>query len=242
MTSRSRLFLPRTAVSLFIIVLLFYNHIALIGQLSMSSVSIEDRITAVDLSILPSPKTESSISRDGSNSFDSTATETTTASTRSSPEITTNIWAEKLRNNSSSSSSSSPSRIGIHILRPGAATNIILLGERHSGTTFFTKFLQDCFSSTNVSVKDTFVNNKHWLQPDPDYLINNNNNNNNTVMTTSDFDSSLSPLLWRDTVENKGIKEYLKSQNKSNGRHHHSPNKFFKDSLVIVLFRNPYEW
>ena len=69
---------------------------------------------------------------------------------------------------------------------------IVVLGERHSGTTFVTKYLQECFgnarneeslennqqSTTNfnkrierIDVTDRFVNTKHWFQPSPEYVV-----------------------------------------------------------------------
>mmetsp|Transcript_42320 Transcript_42320/g.101928 ORF Transcript_42320/g.101928 Transcript_42320/m.101928 type:complete len:608 (+) Transcript_42320:182-2005(+) len=72
---------------------------------------------------------------------------------------------------------------------------IVVLGERHSGTTFVTQYLQDCFgnngvddsfeknqqSTTSTSLKesrieqivvsDRLVNTKHWFQPSPEYVV-----------------------------------------------------------------------
>ena len=142
-----------------------------------------------------------------------------------SPEIsTTSTWKEILRNNTSSSS-----RIGIHVLHhPGSKmplTNIVVLGERHSGTTFFTKYLSDCFPKANV--RDTFVNNKHWMQFDPDYLLD---------VVASDHASS-APSLWQDIVKDKDngiLDKYAPSKQSSN--------KYFRNSFVVILFRNPYDW
>jgi hypothetical protein len=71
---------------------------------------------------------------------------------------------------------------------------IVVLGERHSGTTFVTKYLQDCFVARRfhgssqddnddggdddaekrggiITVSDRFVNTKHWFQPSPEYVV-----------------------------------------------------------------------
>ena len=132
-----------------------------------------------------------------------------------SSEKSTNTWKKMLRNETSSS------RIGIHVLRPGTpVTNIIVLGERHSGTTFFTKYISNCFPNTKV--RDTFVNNKHWIQYDPDYLL----------RAVSDDLPSI-PSLWRDIA------------NHNDGMHTSGQlysNNYFQNSLVVVLFRNPYDW
>jgi hypothetical protein len=64
---------------------------------------------------------------------------------------------------------------------PRPVKRIVLLGERHSGTTFVTKYLQDCFDGNSrtdvksdvntVVVSDRFVNTKHWFQPSPEYIV-----------------------------------------------------------------------
>jgi hypothetical protein len=64
---------------------------------------------------------------------------------------------------------------------------IVVLGERHSGTTFVTKYLQSCFNGSTqgdnvhdnhtenrgdiITVTDRFVNTKHWFQPSPEYVV-----------------------------------------------------------------------
>ena len=133
----------------------------------------------------------------------------------------TDIWEEILKNKSSASS-----RIGIHILRPGSIKNIkniIILGERHSGTTFFTKYLNHCFRG-QIEVRDTFVNNKHWFQPGPEYLLR---------VTSDDFPrrtilSQQSSLSWWEDVKNRIILGSHKNNEHINAH--------FKNSLVLVLF------
>lgn len=124
----------------------------------------------------------------------------------------TNAWKQLMMRNETST-------IGIHILRPGAPiTNIIVLGERHSGTTFFTNYLSDCFPRAKVG--DIFVNKKHWIQHDPDYV----------QRAVSEYST---PPLWR---------EIAKHNHASRGPDQQYSNDYFQNSLVLVLFRNPYDW
>ena len=176
-----------------LLAVLFCNHVVLIHHLTIVSDTAHDMMSSNDTS------------RIGVD-FVKTVFGTTQAATVRA-EKTTQVWKRILRNISSS-------RIGIHVLRPEkSATNIIVLGERHSGTTFFTKYLSDCFPNANV--QDTFINNKHWAQHDPAYLLSVVANNGTSVQP-----------LWRNIV---------KQQKKLS-------NNYFEDSFVIVLFRNPYDW
>jgi hypothetical protein len=178
-----------------LMVFLLCNYVALIGRLSMISDSVHDVMTSIDSSFGRS-------SRIGTNYYSNS----------------TSTWKKILRNQTSSS------RIGIHALRSDTpATNIIVLGERHSGTTFFTKYLSDCFPNTKI--RDTFVNNKHWIQQDPEYVF---------QMVSSE--SSSIPSLWRDIAKpnNGTFGKYPQRQQ--------SPDNYFQNSLVLVLFRNPYHW
>ena len=47
--------------------------------------------------------------------------------------------------------------------------NVRILGERHSGTTYLTRYLQTCFSDHQVM--DLLVRTKHWFQPSPDEIV-----------------------------------------------------------------------
>jgi hypothetical protein len=203
-------------------VFLLCNYLALISRLSIPSDSVHDRMTSVDSSFWLSSKI-------GMNYFNNAITATVTQTTTTTAGIatvvsskkTTSTWKEILRNKTASSS-----RIGIHALRPekNPATNIIVLGERHSGTTFFSKHLSDCFP--NTSVRDTFVNNKHWIQHDPEHIFG----------VVSDDPSSV-PSFWRDIVHRND--EMPGNHPPSN----QSPNNnYFHNSFVVVLFRNPYDW
>lgn len=128
-------------------------------------------------------------------------------------EKSTSTWKKMMRNEKS--------RLGIHVLRQGAPIqNIIVLGERHSGTTFFTNYMSDCFPSTKVG--DIFVIKKHWIQYDPDHL-------KNAVLE----DSPYVPPLWK-RIFNHLYESHDSDQQYSNG--------YFRNSLVLVLFRDPYDW
>jgi len=142
---------------------------------------------------------------------------------------TVNIASNMLRVESLRNKSSSSSRIGFHIFRP-EVNNIIILGERHSGTTFITKYIHDCFP--NVTVKDTFINYKHWFQPDPDYVLRVVLAGFESFIGIADDETELSS--WRDIVKNGA------TNNRDQKSNHLS--KYFENSLVIVLFRNPYDW
>ena len=196
------------------------NYLALISRLSMPSDSVHDGMTSIDSSFWLS-------SGIGMNHFNNATISTT--GTQTSPKKTTpSTWKEILKNKTSSSS-----RIGIHVFRPekNPTTNIIVLGERHSGTTFFTKHLSDCFP--NATVRDTFVNNKHWIQHDPEHVFD--------VVYDESSSTSETPSFWKNIVHrnNDGMP----------GNHHppsnpSSPNynDYFQNSFVVVLFRNPYDW
>ena len=128
---------------------------------------------------------------------------------RLSETKSTTIWRSLPKNET---------RLGIHVLRPETPIrSVIVLGERHSGTTFFTKYLQDCFPKVNVG--DTFVNNKHWMQHDPEYLL----------RSVSEGEST--PFLWKEIV-----------QQNSDVSSKPISNTYFQNSLVLVLIRNPYDW
>jgi hypothetical protein len=213
----------RLSSAILITIFLLCNY----SYLMKSCTSVE---VGVDLSILPSSqkmattKTTTKITTtDYYYSLNTKIRNETTSSTKDTEEVisTSNILQEKFLGNKSSSS-----RVGFHIFRRPEVTNsIIILGERHSGTTFFTKYLQDCFP--NVTVKDTLINNKHWLQPDPEYLL-------NVVKTESEADDEMELSSWRDIVKN----EISHKNQKSN----YLRKYYFENSLVIALFRNPYDW
>jgi hypothetical protein len=68
-------------------------------------------------------------------------------------------WSEKLDSKSSV--------VGFHTFHHETKIKkIFLTGERHSGTSFFTKLLVSCFP--DIQVGDIFLNVKHWFQPSPE--------------------------------------------------------------------------
>ena len=210
--TRSRYLRRKTGlfVAISFMIFLLCNYVALICHIALPSDSIQDTIMNIDSSWLSSGI--------GMNNFNDS---TKRATTITNIENSTSAWKEILKNKTS------PSRIGIHILRPAKpATNVVVLGERHSGTTFFTKYLSDCFPDANV--QDTFVNNKHWLQHDPEYV--------DGVVSE---DLSGTPSLWRDIAnhDDEMVVEYPQKKHQKQ-----STNHYFKDSMVVVLFRNPYDW
>jgi hypothetical protein len=119
---------------------------------------------------------------------------------------------------------------------------IVLLGERHSGTTFFTHHLRDCFSSnhkntTNIRVGNVLTANKHWLQRNASYIRTvweQFANETLPVWPTSHGGSyvpSWSEMMTKYT--------YDLNQNDSNSN---SLSLVFQNTLVIVMTRNPYDW
>ena len=210
--SRSRLFRRKTGFFICgcFIAIFLCNYVALICHLSVLSDLVQDTTKSTDSSFSLSSMIEM-------KSFNNS----TVSSAALSLEISTSAWKEFLKNKTS------PSRIGIHMLRPmESVKRIIVLGERHSGTTFFTKYLSNCFP--NVNVRDTFINNKHWMQHGPDY-----------VQRVVSKNLSSTPSLWMDIVKDNdellGMYPSVKAANQTT-------NYYFKNSLVIVLFRNPYDW
>jgi hypothetical protein len=118
-------------------------------------------------------------------------------------------WSEKLDKKSSV--------VGFHNFHHETKIEkIILIGERHSGTSFFTKLLQSCFP--DIQVRDVFVNGKHWFQPSPEDV--------HRVLEAVDLDGlrELDLLSWAQFSYSGSIQD------------------FFHAALVISLFRNPYEW
>ena len=131
----------------------------------------------------------------------------------------------------SSSMTTSVDSIFIQDLKVSTKNNIHkirILGERHSGTSFFTKFLQKCFnetsssSSAGIEIDDTLVNGKHWFQPSPRYV-----QNIAKVYGKNKLDPTLIPnhhgtSTWWDIAQN--------------------PVEIFEDSLVLILVRDPFQW
>jgi len=244
---------PRTVilfiVGFTIVIFLLLNYALFFGWLSIQEERVGGGIDQQqqNLSLLQPSHRNKEESKQGSKG--NGITNTTIRWEKPTTAIWNNILQRKSSNgnsnnnttsSSSSSASSSASRIGIHVLRPERpATKIIVVGERHSGTTFFTKYLSDCFPS--VAVTDTFVNNKHWFQPDPDYLT-------KVVApgadSDSDSDASMTPSFWRNIAQASSSNGNGATGHPSNDHHQQNrpSNHYFQDSLVVVLFRNPYDW
>lgn len=207
---RSRFSSRKLAVaSSIFLAFLFHNYAKIMVHLSDSSVSSRDERTVFGTSLLGFRGQESS---------------TTARRSSASEESSSRVWKRIV----SETNTTSASRIGIHVLRPGnTVTKLIVLGERHSGTTFFTKHLKDCFPT--VAVTDTFINYKHWFQHTPEYL--------GRLVRESDSkegnDSGMAslPPSWKDIV-----------QSTSGDTKGGSSNQYFRDAMVIVLVRNPYDW
>jgi hypothetical protein len=94
-----------------------------------------------------------------------------------------------------------------------------LLGERHSGTTFFTKLLRKCFPE--LEVQDGLLNGKHWWQPSPEYVVEAFQGKNVTSM---------------QSIGVQHLDRWIKVAYSPN------PKSEFQDTLVLALFRNPYQW
>ena len=160
------------------------------------------------------------------------------------PKPSTVAWEEIQRHKASSSSSASSSWIGIHALQPGRRppTNVVVIGERHSGTTFFTKHLSECFPG--VTVGDTFVNGKHWYQPDPGFLRGLVAGHKGGGGGAGGAPSSSYLPGWLEIVDgttHDGV-QTRNQRMRDNNEKNHSIDSYFRDSLVLVLFRNPYDW
>ena len=100
---------------------------------------------------------------------------------------------------------------------------IVLLGERHSGTTYTTRTLEKCFPDIDVS--DFLVRFKHWFQPTPEYV----------VTTTKNY-------LKNDIGDDVTVDMYEIHNQWPNIAAMDNPKAAFKNTLLIVMFRNPYDW
>jgi hypothetical protein len=100
-----------------------------------------------------------------------------------------------------------------------------ILGERHSGTTFFTYLLGKCFP--DIEVEDRLLNGKHWLQPSPDYVVEAFQNYSKDQGKSGNFMQSIG-MTGRDS--------WTIAANSPN------PKSVFQDTLVLALFRDPYQW
>jgi hypothetical protein len=123
-------------------------------------------------------------------------------------------------NSAYSDDKSYDSILGVHLHHENIR-NIRLVGERHSGTSFLTRYLKECFPSQSVG--DFFLNHKHWFQPTPEYVV-------QSSKRYGKF--GLSPTL----LNNLDAKTWWQVGNSE------EPKNEFNDTLVIAIFRNPYDW
>ena len=107
------------------------------------------------------------------------------------------------------------------VSKPRKITKLVLLGERHSGTTYTTSMLTSCFP--NLQVSNVLVRYKHWFQPTPDYVVN----------ATRTFLKDVSPQEMEQHDLPSEWPEITSNQ---------SPKDYFEDTLVVVMVRNPYDW
>jgi hypothetical protein len=143
-----------------------------------------------------------------------TATTDTTTHT-----ISVSEWNSMIQQPQNNASSSSSSLVGFHRFYPSKIKQIVIIGERHSGTTFLTKYLKSCFINS-LEVKDVFVNGKHWIQPTPEYVT---------------------KLLQKyGGKKNRLIKDDLTTWWDIHNSGH--TREYFQNSLVISIYRNPYDW
>lgn len=99
--------------------------------------------------------------------------------------------------------------------------SIRIVGERHSGTTFLTRYLKACFPTRTVS--DVLINGKHWFQPNPQYV---------EAVARKYGKAGLAPTLV-DDLDSVTWWQIAESED---------PKSKFNNTLVIALFRNPYQW
>ncbi len=115
-----------------------------------------------------------------------------------------------------------PKAVAAPVRKKPPVKKIVLLGERHSGTSYTTRMLKKCFPK--LSVDDFLGRYKHWFQPTPEYML----NATNTFLQNPDTaDEALTSKLQKQWPE-------LMAGN--------NPRAAFKDTLLIVMFRNPYDW
>jgi hypothetical protein len=102
--------------------------------------------------------------------------------------------------------------------------NIRILGERHSGTTYLTRYLQQCFSERQIM--DLMVRTKHWFQPSPGAIIKAASiAGKEGLADSTDFIRPVpGQLSWWDMA------------------HEPTARQTFSNSFVIYLVRDPYQW
>ena len=112
---------------------------------------------------------------------------------------------------------------GLHIFHD-KIDNIRLLGERHSGTTYLTRYLQACFPHNLVN--DFLVRKKHWFQPSPQEIV--------------AAVQSVDPDVLEEATEfhrfEKGHRSWRNISEELN------PKGIFQTSLVLYVVRDVYQW
>ena len=99
---------------------------------------------------------------------------------------------------------------------------IRILGERHSGTSFLTRYLQQCFPHNFVD--EYLVNGKHWFQPSPEYVVDTATRYGESALAATGLNDNFYDQTWWQIAQSD------------------DPKRFFNTTLVIALFRNPYDW
>lgn len=97
---------------------------------------------------------------------------------------------------------------------------IVVLGERHSGTTFATKLLTRCFPT--LSVTNYLAQKKHWFQPTPEWVQQVVGRYGKIGVLPAGVRED--PFLWYRMAQSDNV------------------STFFNTTLVIFMVRNPYEW
>jgi hypothetical protein len=100
---------------------------------------------------------------------------------------------------------------------------IVLLGERHSGTSYTTRVLKRCFPS--LFVDDFLIRFKHWFQPDVDFVANITKQYLTQKGVRTDVDMIKIVNRWPKIAALDDPKSMA-----------------FNETLVIVIFRNAYDW
>jgi hypothetical protein len=182
--------------SVLVILVALYNYSSLLGTISSSS---DNSVIVVSTKELAA----------------STATKTTILLDSELSRERRSEWNHSLYH-----PNGTDSLVGLHLFRPNTPVDRIhLIGERHSGTTFFTKLLKECFPSLDVS--DVFVNGKHWVQPSPFHV-----EHVNERIRTMDVARELDLQSWWNLKQKEDRK----------------PKHAFQSALVVAMFRDPYQW
>ena len=115
----------------------------------------------------------------------------------------------------------------ISLIRKGSKTGeinrIVLIGERHSGTSYTTEMLRKCFPT--LEVDDFFLRYKHWFQPTPEFIVN---------VTKQEI---LNPEgVVKAVNDGRVIERWPKIAALDD------PKSAFENTILITMFRNPYDW